>query len=98
MAVFKSGEDHKHHVLPLGRGTDTFANAWAEAGIDPEKFKVNMDKFFHGKMHGRGGGKWNKSWKLFLELNKDKQLKPERIMGFAFSMLQNIGMDLVPFL
>jgi hypothetical protein len=53
------------------------------------------------KMHGRGGGKWNKAWEIFIKLNEAKNkgpIKAERIMGFAFAMLQNIGMEAVPFL
>ena len=90
-------ETHDHHVLPLGRGTTDFADMWKSAGIDPDRFMINMNKFLHQRIHGRAGGKWNKAWKMFRAM----QASPpgaERIMGFAFGMLKTIGMGAVPFL
>ena len=59
-----------------------------------------MEKFFHKRIHtvggAKGGGKWNKAWDMFLKMKEDP--KAERIMGFAFGMLRNIGMEAVPFL
>jgi len=55
-----------------------------------------MEKTLHRKMHGRGGGKWNAAWKVFRTMNEKPSA--ERIMGFAFGMLKNIGMEAVPFL
>ena len=42
------------------------------------------------------GGKWNKAWEVFRQINANPSV--ERIMGFAHTMLENIGMEAVPFL
>jgi hypothetical protein len=81
----------------MGGGRLEFIHSSISSCARSDKVRQDSSLIFGKISGGRGGGKWNKAWDAFQAMQKTSP-NAERIMGFAFGMLKNIGMDAVPFL
>jgi len=84
-----------HHVFPQA---SDLARKFAKAGIDIDKYTLELPEAVHRCIHsGKGfgrGGKWNKAWKDFFE--KYPNATAEQIYKYAGELIHEFDIDGIP--
>ncbi|MGG4417141.1 DUF2380 domain-containing protein [Brevibacillus agri] len=82
-----------HHIFPKFRGNDKYAKFFKEKGINVDDFTVTLA---HGKdshhlkfIHGQG--KWNETWKAWIDANPNATAK--EIFQQAGKMMDEYGLS-----
>jgi RHS repeat-associated protein len=84
-----------HHVFPQA---SDLARKFAKAGIDIDKYTLELPEAVHRCIHsGKGfgrGGKWNKAWKDFFD--KFPNATAEDIYKYAGQLIHDFDIDGIP--